>query len=204
MIFGFWLVFLVGFVALSLYDLRWYELPHDIVFWLICLALAEVAVVALLYGGGANYIMRALYGMLVIGGLFGVLYRLSPQKTEPDDANAADTTDSEMPPSQGIGSRILGTLLGGLLGGRSSKWIGGGDVTLGILLGLIVGGPNQGLMLIFLSSLIGTLVALPLIALGRATRSSHMPYGPFLMAAAIIVMLFGTRLIDWYSRQFIV
>jgi len=44
------------------------------------------------------------------------------------------------------------------------KWIGGGDVKLGWLLGLIAGTPARSLLFIFIASIIGTLISLPLLA----------------------------------------
>lgn len=81
------------------------------------------------------------------------------------------------------------------------RWIGGGDVKLGFLLGLIVGGPVKSLLMLFLASSLGTLVAVPLLLGGRATRGTRIPFGPFLIAAAIIVQLFGQSLITWYYKS---
>ncbi len=105
------------------------------------------------------------------------------------------------------GQIFITTLWGLLIGGgifyliyklSKHKWIGGGDVSLGILLGMLVGGPASSLLLIFLASLIGSLIALPLLLSGRAKRDTHLPFGPFLIAAAFIVTLFGASIIDWY------
>jgi prepilin signal peptidase PulO-like enzyme (type II secretory pathway) len=168
-----WLVFLVGFVALSIYDLRWFELPHRIVLPLIGLALVAVAVEATVFGGGMQTVWRALWGAVVGGGIFYALYMFSPKQTLDD-------------------------------GMRVSKWIGFGDITLGTLLGLLVGGPANAFLFIFMASLIGTVVAVPLLASGRATRGSHLPFGPFLMAGAVIVKLWGASLIAWYLGNLIV
>jgi prepilin signal peptidase PulO-like enzyme (type II secretory pathway) len=81
------------------------------------------------------------------------------------------------------------------------RWIGGGDVKLGFLLGLLVGGPAKSLLMLFLASFLGTLVATPLLLSGKATRKTRIPFGPFLIIAAIIVQLFGPRLISWYYRS---
>lgn len=157
-LFIFWLVFLVAFVALALYDLRWYLLPNRIVFPLVGLATTQTIVVATLYGGGIRTIIGALAGVAVGSGIFYILYKVS-----------------------------------------DGTWIGGGDVKLGIVLGLLAGGAVMSFLIIFIASLIGTLVALPLLATGRAGRSSHLPFGPFLLAGCIVVVLFGQRLLDWYS-----
>jgi len=171
-----WLAFVVGFVMLSLYDLRWYELPHRIVVPLIAAAILLTAAISVVFdtahGGGLKYLEHAVMGGLIVGGLFFLLYVISPKQTLDD-------------------------------GTSISKWIGGGDITLGFLLGLLVGGPGNAFLLIFIASLIGTVVAVPLLAAGRATRSSHLPFGPFLMLAAVIVKLWGAALIAWYTGQFL-
>lgn len=87
-------------------------------------------------------------------------------------------------------------LLYQLSGGR---WIGGGDVKLGFLLGLIVGGPLEALLIIFIASFLGTILALPIMAMGKQNLKMHLPFGPFLIAATIVVYLFGADLISWYK-----
>ena len=221
-----WLVFLVGFVILSLYDYYWRELPHDIVFPLVCLAILQVVLVATVLGGGRESALHAVYGALVCAGTFVVLYWISPKAgrdskadagSEADDSTIGVTDYDSAPDSDtvtaaagldpskvGIGTLVFSILLGGLFGNKDSLWIGGGDITLGILLGLLVGGPANAFLLIFIASLIGTLLAIPMLAMGKATRSSHLPFGPMLMAATVIVKLFGVTLIGWYTGQIIV
>lgn len=198
--FGVWLVCLIGFVALSLYDLKWYELPHRIVLPLIGLAALGALVTATLYnagtGGGLPSLARAAWGGLVGGGIFWLLYVISP--AEPDDPAA-----NEANPDAGLKPTLADRILSLVVGGKYSKWIGFGDITLGILLGLLVGGPANALLLIFVASLIGSLIAVPLLIAGRATRTSHLPFGPFLMAAAVVVKLFGVGVISWYVGHFL-
>lgn len=79
------------------------------------------------------------------------------------------------------------------------KWIGGGDVKLGFVLGLILGGPIKSLLMLFAASALGLLVTVPLLLGGRATRHSRIPFGPFLIVAAIITYLFGGHIINWYD-----
>lgn len=84
----------------------------------------------------------------------------------------------------------------------SGRWIGGGDVKLGFLLGLIVGGPLNALLVIFSASLIGTIVSLPIMSLKKQNLKMRLPFGPFLIVAAIVSYLFGADLISWYKLQF--
>ncbi len=154
---GFWLAYVVGFMALSVYDLRWMILPNAMLWPLTILALLQVLVMCV-WQGSADPLLTAFWGVLIGGGLFYVLFQLS-----------------------------------------AGKWIGGGDVKLGALLGLIVGGPMPAILLLFTSSLIGTLVALPLMVAGKAKRTSKLPFGPFLIAGGYLVFLFGARVLDWYN-----
>jgi prepilin signal peptidase PulO-like enzyme (type II secretory pathway) len=82
----------------------------------------------------------------------------------------------------------------------SGKWIGGGDVKLGWLLGLLVATPVRAFLLIFIAALAGTIVSVPLLAAARLKRTSTIPFGPFLIIAAIVVVLFGTPILHWYQR----
>jgi prepilin signal peptidase PulO-like enzyme (type II secretory pathway) len=79
------------------------------------------------------------------------------------------------------------------------KWIGFGDVRLGVAIGLFVGTPLMAALVIFLSSVIGVLAALPGIVTGKKTLQSKLPYGPLLIIALVVVKLFGQRTIDWYA-----
>jgi len=79
-------------------------------------------------------------------------------------------------------------------------WIGGGDVKLGIALGLLAGGPLKSLLLLFVASVCGIIISAPMLAMGKANRKTQLPFGPFLILALVIVQLFGTPIVDWYTR----
>lgn len=83
------------------------------------------------------------------------------------------------------------------------KWIGGGDVKLAVALGLLVGGPVEALLLLFVASLLGSVVTIPLIVIHKKRYSSRVPFGPFLIVATVIVYIFGATLINWYKNQFL-
>lgn len=84
------------------------------------------------------------------------------------------------------------------------KWIGGGDVKLGALLGLLAGGPLSSLLLLFLASLSGSIISLPLLLTGKLSRSTLIPFGPFLIAAGIVTKLFGDGILRWYETVFFI
>lgn len=79
------------------------------------------------------------------------------------------------------------------------SWIGFGDVKYGILLGLSVGFPGA-ILLLFTAYLAGAAVGIALIISGRKRLSSRLPFGTFLSFSAIITLLYGTPIMDWYSR----
>ena len=80
------------------------------------------------------------------------------------------------------------------------RWIGFGDVKLAIALGLLSRNPANALLLVFLAALLGTVAALPLMAKGKVRPSSQIPFGPFLLAATYIVVLFGSSAVGWYAH----
>ncbi len=79
------------------------------------------------------------------------------------------------------------------------QWIGFGDVRLGLITGTLLADPAKSAAMIFIASLLGSLVALPGLITGKKTMSSKLPYGPFLIVATAIAMLFGSPIIDWYK-----
>lgn len=105
-------------------------------------------------------------------------------------------------------SAAWGALVGGglfyvLFQISNGRWIGGGDVKLGAVLGVLIGGPMNAILMLFVASLVGTLVALPLLIMGKAHRTSKLPFGPYLLLAAFLIGLYGPRLVDWYNRLII-
>jgi leader peptidase (prepilin peptidase)/N-methyltransferase len=153
-----WLVFVVAFMALAIYDYRWFILPDRIVYPLILLATLEVVVTALWQQSFAALWQPAL-GALILCGLFWLLFQIS-----------------------------------------GGKWIGGGDVKLAVALGLLAGTPLHTFLVIFIASLAGTLVSAPLLAQGTRSLKLQIPFGPYLLAATVIVVLYGSQLVQWYEN----
>jgi len=75
--FGIWLLALVGFVILALYDLRWYLLPDRVVFPVIGLAGLSVLVQLLFSQDKLTVLATAAWGILLTAGLFYALYMVS-------------------------------------------------------------------------------------------------------------------------------
>jgi len=82
----------------------------------------------------------------------------------------------------------------------NGKWIGYGDVRLGLVTGTLLADPTKSLAMIFFASVLGTAVIFPALLSGQKKLASKLPYGPFLIAAAAFVLLFGQPIIDWYKN----
>ena len=85
----------------------------------------------------------------------------------------------------------------------NGKWIGDGDVRLGLAIGLFVEGPVQAWLVIFTASLLGIIVALPKVKKSKNAMKMKLPYGPLLIAGLYVTYLFGNILIDWYGSTFL-
>jgi leader peptidase (prepilin peptidase)/N-methyltransferase len=82
------------------------------------------------------------------------------------------------------------------------KWIGFGDVRLGLITGTLLADPYKSFGMIFAASLLGTLAILPYLLANRKSLASKTPYGPFLITATGIFVIFGDSLINWYKSLF--
>jgi len=102
-----------------------------------------------------------------------------------------------------LGAIALGGLFYILFQVSDGRWIGGGDVKLGVGLGILAGSLPRAFLLLFLASIIGTFVSLGLIITNKVNRKARVPFGPFLIASIVIVQLFGSMLIAWYQHQFL-
>jgi leader peptidase (prepilin peptidase)/N-methyltransferase len=82
----------------------------------------------------------------------------------------------------------------------SPRGMGFGDVRLCFLLGLALGwlGWDHVAIGIFAGFFYGSVIGVLLIALHIRDRKQHIPFGPFLAAGALTVILVGTPLLSWY------
>jgi leader peptidase (prepilin peptidase)/N-methyltransferase len=96
---------------------------------------------------------------------------------------------------------LLGILIGGaffyLIALVSKGGMGGGDIKLIAMIGAFLGWQGA-LFTIFSGALLGSLVGVMLMVLGRKGRKDKVPFGPFLSCGAILFILYGDNLIRWY------
>jgi prepilin signal peptidase PulO-like enzyme (type II secretory pathway) len=70
-------------------------------------------------------------------------------------------------------------------------WVGSGDIVLSIGIGFLLGRWELMLACLLLSYILGAFVALWLLVTKRVRKGDHVPFGPFLAAAAFLTLLFG-------------
>jgi leader peptidase (prepilin peptidase)/N-methyltransferase len=82
------------------------------------------------------------------------------------------------------------------------KGMGFGDVKLAGVLGLYLGwfGWQYTVVGAFFGFLLGGLVGLILMALGRAGRKSAIPFGPHMIVGAWLALAFAAPVTSWYLR----
>lgn len=79
------------------------------------------------------------------------------------------------------------------------RWIGGGDVRLGAMMGIWLGWPAV-LVALFIAYVTGALSSLVLLVFKKKQLNSAVPFGTYLALATFVVMLWGERFIDWYLK----
>ncbi len=77
------------------------------------------------------------------------------------------------------------------------NWLGGGDLRIGALMGLILGWPNI-IVGLFLGYLLGSIYSAIGIVAGKLTRKSHIPFAPFLFLGTYITIFWGGLIMQWY------
>ncbi|MFN2316669.1 MAG: A24 family peptidase, partial [Gemmatimonadales bacterium] len=86
--------------------------------------------------------------------------------------------------------------------GVGGSWVfkeeamGGGDIKMMAMVGAFVGWKGV-LLTVFLGALLGTLIFLPLMLLGK---KKLVPFGVFLAMGAAATYLFGPAIFEWYGR----
>ncbi|MDD3654491.1 MAG: prepilin peptidase [Desulfotomaculaceae bacterium] len=75
--------------------------------------------------------------------------------------------------------------------------MGGGDIKLAAVLGLLLGWKYL-LAALFLAFVAGSIVGLTMIALKLARMKEPIPFGPYLALGAVVAALTGDRVVNWY------
>ena len=104
------------------------------------------------------------------------------------------------------GEMVLKTLGAGVIFGgifyllaavSRGKWMGGGDIKLAFLMGLVLGIKKTALAML-LSFWLAAVIGLALIMSGKKKRTDQIPFGPFLILGTLVAYWFGTPIFEWY------
>jgi leader peptidase (prepilin peptidase)/N-methyltransferase len=79
------------------------------------------------------------------------------------------------------------------------RWIGFGDIKLGLGLGLLLADWKLAIIALFFANFIGCLIIIPLMVSGKLKRNSRVPFGPLLIVGAIIAKLVGVGIAEFYT-----
>lgn len=85
------------------------------------------------------------------------------------------------------------------------RGMGWGDVKLALVVGTAMAWVGWGALVVggFGAFLLGAIWGVASIATGRAGRKSALPFGPFMVVAAIGAMIWGSAVATWYSDLFL-
>ncbi len=107
-------------------------------------------------------------------------------------------------------SGIVNALMGGAMGLvlisavyylylwiRKQEGFGGGDFKLVILMGLVTGS-GMIIMALTLGAILGGLVGIILLLLKLKKRKEPLPFGSFLVISAMLTLIWGSDILNWY------
>ena len=107
-----------------------------------------------------------------------------------------------------LGVSVLAMLWGALAAGgffflqfvvSKGRWIGGGDVRMGIMMGVWLGWPLV-LPALFIAYFAGAIVSLLLLILRKKAWASATPFGTYLAVGTFFALLWGERIVGWYVK----
>ena len=83
------------------------------------------------------------------------------------------------------------------------RWIGSGDVILGTGIGALLGGWENVALFLFLAYVSGGAVAAFLLWKGEKRLNSHLSFGPFLSASAVVCALWGGQILEFMHQYYL-
>lgn len=96
-----------------------------------------------------------------------------------------------------FGSGILWIISEGYFRLRKREGMGLGDVKMMLMAGAFLG-LKRTVLTILLGSVLGSVIGVAFIAIRRKGSDYELPFGTFLGAGALVVVFFGTPLVNWY------
>jgi len=96
-----------------------------------------------------------------------------------------------------VGLAVPVVFFGVLFLGSGGRWLGGGDVRIGAIMGLLLGWP-QVVVALFLAYLLGSIFSVVGLITKKLSRKSPIPFGPFLFIGAYATLFWGQDILNWY------
>jgi leader peptidase (prepilin peptidase) / N-methyltransferase len=97
-----------------------------------------------------------------------------------------------------VGSGLLWLVSEAYFKLRGREGMGLGDVKMMLMAGAFLGA-KRTLLTILAGSLLGSVLGLAIIAAKRKDSDYELPFGTFLGAGALLVVFFGTPVVNWYQ-----
>ncbi len=97
-----------------------------------------------------------------------------------------------------FGSGLLWLVSEGYFRLRGREGMGLGDVKMMLMAGAFLG-VKRTLLTILAGSVLGSVLGLAVIVLRRKDANYELPFGTFLGMAALLVVFFGTPVVNWYQ-----
>lgn len=92
---------------------------------------------------------------------------------------------------------LLGLFFFVLFAVTKGRGMGSGDIPLAFLIGMVLGWPNS-IAAIFLAFTSGALISIILVLVGKKGLKQTIPFGPFLVTTAVVVMFWGDKIVNYY------
>jgi leader peptidase (prepilin peptidase)/N-methyltransferase len=97
-----------------------------------------------------------------------------------------------------VGSGLLWIVGEGYFRLRGKEGMGLGDVKMMGMVGAFLG-VKRTLLTVLFGSLLGSLIGIVIVLATRKDRDYELPFGAFLGAGALLVVFFGTPVLNWYQ-----
>jgi prepilin signal peptidase PulO-like enzyme (type II secretory pathway) len=133
---------------------------------------------------------------------YDVLYQEIPDRFSIAAAALALLSTIMIQPENLLNHTVAALILAGFFLGQflfsKGKWIGGGDIRIGFIMGLFLG-VKLGIIALISAYLLGSLIAIYLLVKEKKQKSHAIAFAPFLIAGTYISLYYGSEIFTWYT-----
>lgn len=101
----------------------------------------------------------------------------------------------------GVGALVGAGIFAIIIAATRGRGMGLGDLKLVAALGLLFGWPDIVLVTVF-AFILGALYSVRLLLIGEKSLKDAVPFGPFIVVGATLVVFFGRDIAEWYFTFF--